>query len=137
MADFDLSAIMDAIAVRAGAALPTGTRMYAYPAADIAVPALVVAYPEDQIDFDITYGDGLNHAVFPVYVAVGQANDKAARDAISKYISSDGQRAIKAALDGTLGGVVQSAAVEGCTIAQLAIGALEYLAARFDLDVYV
>ncbi len=136
MADFSLSGIMDAIAATITTALPPGVRSFAWPTSDITTPAAVVAYPEDEIDFDVTYGDGLNHAVFPVYVCVGQANDKAARDAISTYVSSTSVKAIKAALDGDLGGEVQSAAVTGCAITQIVIGAVDYLAARFDLDVY-
>jgi hypothetical protein len=43
---------------------------------------------------------------------------------------------IKDALDGTLGGAVQTARVTDCQVEKLPIGAVEYIAAKFMIEVY-
>lgn len=126
---FNLAAIMDAIAVQL---LTVTDRAYAWPVPDANVPCAVVGYPTN-IDFDMTMGRGADEATFPVFFLVGATVDLAARDALSVIIN--GASGIKEALDGTLGGVVDSARVTDCKVEIVNVGAIPFLSAVFTLEV--
>ncbi len=130
----NLAAVMDAIAAAATTAMPSQTRIHAWPVGTAVPPALVVAYPEDDIDLTAA-GDGTCEATFPVYVVVGRPEEKASRDLLDLYVSGSGARAVEAALDGNLGGAVQSCAVQSVRIVMFTLGAVDHLAARFAVDV--
>ena len=131
MARIDLDATMDAIAATAVSGGAT-TRAYAIPEDNVEVPCMVVGYP-DEINYDMTFRDGSDEATFPVWFLVGLVVDRAARKSLSDIIGS--APSIKAALDGNLGGVVQTARVERVRIETATVGSVQYLAARFDLNV--
>ncbi len=128
----DLAAIMDAILeqVLDGTDIKTG---YAYPAESINPPCAVVGYPE-EIEFDATFGSVNNRLKIPVHIAVGKVHDRSARDRISVLIAGVGS--LKAALDGDLGGVVQTCRVTECEISTLTVAGVEYLSARLLLDIF-
>lgn len=123
---------MQALADRAVAA-GVVTRAYGWPAESVQPVCLVVGYPT-SIDFDASFGRGSDRAVFPCWVIVGKAHERTTRDAISQYVT--GATGIKEALDGDLGGAVQTARVTDCQIEAIAVGAVEYLAARIDVEIY-
>jgi hypothetical protein len=93
-----LGDLMDAIALR----VPRGAtgRVYAWPVETISPPCAVVAYPNDPIDFDLTYGRGSDRLRIPLYFMVGKAVERTARDALSGVLT--GATGIKDALDGAL-----------------------------------
>jgi hypothetical protein len=128
----NVSSVMDAIAARIVAAGVT-TRAYAWPTGSIQPPCAIVGYPE-ELEFDATFGRGSDRAVFPVWMVCGNVSDRSARDVLSGYIT--GGTGIKDALDGTLGGAVQTARVTDCQVEKLPIGAVEYIAAKFMIEVY-
>jgi len=121
---------MDAIA----AAIPDAAteRKYAWPQDTVSPPCAVVGYPED-IDFDLTYGRGADTATFPVWFIVGKVVERAARNKLSEVIA--GANGIKDALDGNLGGVVQTLRVTRCRPVTLTIGGISLLAAEFSAEV--
>lgn len=129
----DLNATMDAL----GAALATitGLRVTDYPASTAAVPAAMVGLPT-TLEYDSTKGRGLDHVVIPITLLVGNVVDRSARDALSAYLAGSGASSIKAALDGKLGGVVQTARVMGARIEVVTLGGVDYLGATFDVDIY-
>ncbi len=132
MAAIVLGDVMDAIA----ATLLSGNvtkRAYAWPEEAVAVPCAVVGDPE-SIDFDATYGRGSDKATFPVWFLVGLVTGRASRDALSDIIT--GAAAVKNVLDGTLGGVVQTARVTDCQPDVVTVGGVSHLAGRFDVEVY-
>lgn len=133
MARLVIADVMDAIAdtLIEAEILP---RVYAYPAGNVTVPAAVVSYPAEDIDFDVTFKNGSDRAVFPVFFLVGKATDKAARDTLSEIIS--GASDIKAALDGTLGDVVQTARVTGLRVESVTVAGADYLSATASIEVY-
>ncbi len=133
MAAIDLAVVMDAIAQELLDA-DVVTRAYGWPYSDAKPVSAIVNYPEDDIEFDVVFGRGSDRAVFPVYIVCGLANERTARDVASGYIT--GATAVKDALDGDLGGAVQTARVMTANIARLTLGGTEYLAVRFDLEVY-
>lgn len=132
MSAIDMSAVMDAIAERL-TENNVSPRVYAWPEGSISAPCAVVGYPT-ELDFDMTFKRGGDRAVFPVYLLVGNAVTRAARDALSGIIA--GATGVKDAIDGNLGGAVQSARVTNCRIEEVAVGGVAYLAARFDTEVF-
>lgn len=131
MAELNMSATMDAIAATA---LASGLIKRAYqPGEAVQPPCLLVDYPS-SIDFDATFGRGSDKATFPFFVCCGKASERTARDVLSAYIA--GATGMKDALDGNLGGVVQTARVTDCQINTMTIAGVEYIGARFELEVY-
>ena len=131
MALDDLGAVMDAISttITAGGLAP---RAYPYPAETISVPCAVVGYPE-RIDFDVTYQRGADQATLPVYFVVGRASEASARTALSAVIAD--ASSIKSALDGNLGGAVDSCRVLDMRVLSLTVAGIDYLAGVFDTEV--
>lgn len=129
----DVNAAMDAIGTRLGTI--NGLRVYDYPADNVAVPAAVVSHP-DTITYDVTYARGCDMATVQVTVIVGKVSDRASRDALEAYRAGTGSSSIKAALDGNLGGAVQTARVTQADALTLTLAGVEYAAATFDVEIY-
>jgi hypothetical protein len=134
MAAIDLAGTMDALALKLQTFDEMQTRVYPYPVATIAPPVVIIGYPDD-IEFDMTFGRGSDRAVFPVWWIVGKIHDRTARDALSVVIT--GSRGVKDGLDGalTVGETTASVRVTNCRPAPVTIGDVEYLSARFDVEV--
>ena len=153
----DLAAVMDALA--SGATSAAGLeRGYGWPVDTVSPPAVVVGYPE-EFEYDQTFGNTTDRATFPVWVVVGRVSTRAARDAIGSFVPGGGgglvtesgdtlltedgdtligeaeSSAIKAHLDGNLGGKCDSANVARSAIEAVVIGGIDFLAARYDVDV--
>lgn len=133
---FDLSATMDGIAAYAVTQGVT-TRAYGWPTPTVTPPCMLVGYPT-KLDFDMTFHAagtvGFIEATFPLWFVVGLVIEKSSRDSLSAIIS--GATGIGNLLDGAMGGTFLSTArVVDVKLETLMIGAVEYLAARFDLDV--
>ena len=126
MGALDLAEVMDDLAAEA----PTGWNAYAYPADGIVVPAMVVGYP-DEIDIAQTFTRGTDHCIIPVWFVVGRVVEKAARDKLSALLS--GSVDIIATLRNAAGQVSEVVKV---TVETITVGAVAYLAARFDVEVW-
>lgn len=132
----DLTAVMDAIGARLVGV--TGLRVYDYAADAAAPPAAIVSLPS-SVEYDSTAGRGVDRIVIPVTVLVGKVSERAARDKLGAYIAGEGASSIKSAIEGAggnLGGVAQTVRVTGSTVDVVTIGAVEYLGASFDVEVY-
>lgn len=129
----DLNAVMDGLGVRL--ATIAGLRVSDFPASAAAVPAALVGLPT-ALEYDATWGRGVDRCVVPVMVVVGRVADRAARDAMSLYLAGTGAKSVKAAVDGNLGGAAQSVRVTGARAEVVTLGAVEYLGATFDVEVY-
>lgn len=132
MALTNLGPIMDAIA---DATVSAGLvpRADGWPSDAIEPPCVVVGYPTDVM-YDLTMANGADVATIPVYFVVGRTMEKAARDALSGVIA--GAPSIKSALEASaLGGIVDSVRVIRMDVVQLAVGTLNYVAARFTAEV--
>lgn len=132
---FSLSTVMDAIAT----ALPSSYSAVGYPVSSPNVPQAIVGYPQGPIEYDITAHaagtTGKMQATIPVWFVVSRALDKAARDAVSVVISDT--NSIKQAIEGDapLRTVCDYATVTEVTIESVTINDIDYLAARFDVEV--
>lgn len=86
MSSLVLSTVMDAI----GTAVATATgieRTYTRPTEGIKPVCVVVGYPEDDVDFDVTFGNGAAHASFPVFVVLGLQQDAATHTQLSALLT--------------------------------------------------
>lgn len=128
-----LADVMDGIASTLEGAL-TGCRVYAWPTESPAAPCAIVGYPTTT-EFDATFDDGSDRVEFPIWLLVGKVADRTARDRLSALISGDAST-IKGALDGDLGGAVQTSRVTDLSIEAVPVGGVDYLAARFTIEVY-
>lgn len=124
---------MDAIGTRL--ATITGLRVADYPSDSANPPQAIVSLPE-TVEYDAVMGRGADRVVIPVTVLVGRVSDRAARDLIAQYVSGTGPMSVKAAIDGDLAGSAQTVRVSGATLNVVTIGAVDYLGASFDVEVY-
>jgi hypothetical protein len=108
----DISAIADAIATRVRTITALTNRTSAF-GKDFADPpwAIVVPSPGDFITFDSSMARGSDDLTFIIKVVVLAGDDRASQDALTTYLDTSGSGSIKAAVDGTLGGVVSFATV--------------------------
>lgn len=132
----DLYAVMTEVDTRLKTI--TGLRTTAIGAdAPIAVPA-AVQYLPDRIDFDLTYGRGLDKASdLIVVVFVGRASLRSAVKAIAPYVAGSGTSSIKQKLDSA------TAPYTSCADFQVVyaeidynarLGGADYLAALFHCN---
>jgi hypothetical protein len=126
----DLGSVMDEVAVR----LRTiqGLRVQAFPADSVTAPAAIITYPGDIV-FDASYGRGMDTMDPQVVVLVGNVYKKSTRDLISAYAKGSGPKSIKATLEAVELSVTLR--VTGVTFEVVTIGAVEYLAARFTIEI--
>lgn len=132
----DLNAVMDAIGARLVGV--TGLRVYDYAADAASPPAAIVALPE-EVEYDVVAGRGADRVLIPVTVLVGRVSDRAARDQLARYVSGEGAESVKAAVEGgdpPLGGAAQTVRVAMARIDVVTLGAVDYLGASFDVEVY-
>lgn len=138
MAQISLAATMRAIA----SALETAgvvDRAYGWPNAIVQPGQAAVAYPEPgDIEFDVTFQRGLEHAVIPVWVVCGYAGEERTLDTVSALLSGDAD--VKDALDGTLSGTVGSLRVMDASIERYDAnpdnpGRTFFVAVKFRCDV--
>lgn len=133
----DLNAVMDAIGARLVGV--TGLRVYDYPADNPAVPAAIVTLPA-EVEYDAVAGRGADRVVFRVLVLISRVSDRVSRDLLSQYVAGEGSLSVKAAIEGgsgDLGGAAQTVRVTGAVAdGKFTVGALDYLGASFDVEVY-
>jgi hypothetical protein len=133
MAALDLNTVMDAIGTRL--LTISGLRVYDFSADQVAVPAGVVGLPE-TVEYDSTFARGSDRIVIPVHLMVSKVSDRSGRDALAPYVAGTGTKSIKAAVDGTLGGTVQTARVMSATPQTFTVAGVDYLGASFRVEAY-
>lgn len=131
----DLAAVMAALGTRLET-IP-GVRIYPYPPDKVAVPAVLVSWP-DGIDYDQTMAGGSDRVLVPVFVLVepGQARTRVAE--LAQYTNRAGASSVKAALQAapTLAGAAKTLRVVRSEFTTVEVAAVAYPAARLDVEVY-
>lgn len=132
----DLYAVMSEVDTRLRTI--TGLRTTAIGADGPVAPPAAVQYLPDRIDFDLTYGRGMDKATdLIVVVFVGKANLRSAVKAIAPYVAGSGTSSIKQKLD------TATAAYASCADFQVLyaeidynarLGGKDYLAALFHCN---
>lgn len=86
MGGINLTTVMDALASAANNA--TGVdRVFAYPVEDAMPGDAIVGYPE-EFEPTITFGRGMDRAVFPLWIVCGLQQDKSTRDFAATIIDT-------------------------------------------------
>lgn len=131
-----MNAVMDGLGVALAAI--SGLRVFDYPADKLDPPAAVVGFPT-EIAWDYTKGRGSDRATFPVFVVVGGAFSRPARDALGPYLAGSGAQSIKAALeaDRTLAGACATLSVAQARSdgSGITVNGVPYAGAIFDVEV--
>lgn len=129
----NLDEIMDEIADRIRTIDTLAGRTFAYPPKKVEPPAAIVSYP-DSIDFDATYGRGVDTINdLTVTVVVGKPTERTSRDRIAGYVAGSGPDSIKAALEVANPVAWDDGRVSGIEFALAEIAGVEYLAAIFKI----
>lgn len=123
---------MDAIAESARGTI--AERAYEWPTLNFVPPCVVVGYPVDN-GLNATYRRGSSRATFPVWVVCGRADERSAREVLGGYIAGEEGGIVRQTFDGDLGGAVQTCLVTTFVVEAVASAGVDYIAARFDLDI--
>ena len=127
-----LAEVMDALAGALDGV--GGLRGYGWPVDTVTPPAGIVGYPE-LIAFDATYQRGSDTWTVPVWVVVGKASTRAARDALSAFVAGSGARSVKAALEAGPYTVLDDVHVVSAEPDLYSLAGVEYLAAKFTVNI--
>lgn len=101
-------------------------------------PPVAVCFLE-TIEYDETFRNGLHTLMFRIMVVVSRADDRTAQRKLNEYVSPDGARSIKTAVesDRTLGGLVQTLQLRSMTsMGSTIVSEQEYMAVEFSVAVY-
>lgn len=112
----------------------TGLRVHAHPPDKITPPAAVVTYP-DTYTYDQTYARGMDRLELPVVVLVGKVSARASRDDLARFCAGSGAASVKAVLESGTYTAFHTVRVTQAVFDVVSIGAVEYLAATFTVDI--
>lgn len=131
----DVGAIRDGIATNL--ATISGLRTSGNVPDNVNPPVAVVFL--EQVEYDDAFRGGLTTFMFNIMVIVSRADERTAQNQLNEFISPDGTRSIKSAVesDRTLGGLVQTLRLRAVTsVGSTIISEQEYMAAEFSVAVY-
>ncbi len=129
----DLNDVADQLAERLDTI--NGLRVHAYPPPTVTPPAIVVGYPE-QVDFDETYGRGMDRIPrWPIVAVVGKASERAARKKILGYASGSGPDSVKAVLESGTYAAFDTLRVVSVEFDVITIAGTDYISALFFVDI--
>jgi hypothetical protein len=99
-------------------------------------PHAIVAL--NDVRYHQQMAQGLNEYTFYVVLAVGRMGERTAQQALDAYISPDGDRSVRVALesDPTLGGAaIDATLVRASDIQPISVGDASYLTIQFEVNV--
>lgn len=97
-------------------------------------PAAVVSYP-DEIEYDKTYGRGMDRITGEVVVIIGRPGERQTRTLLAGYLDGSGPESVKATLDGTNYASCDSVRVASGIFDTVKIGGTDFLAGVFSIDI--
>lgn len=115
----------------------TGLRAYSWAQPTVVPPAALLLWPE-EIVYNGTYGRGMTSVPnLPLLVLVGKSSERVASKRLGEYVSDVGAKSIPAKLENRAGLWVSCdvVTVTQATFQQAVVGANEYLAVEFTLDI--
>jgi hypothetical protein len=77
----------------------------------------------------------MDRQTVPVWVVVGKADARSARDTLAAYLDGAGARSVKAALDGGTYTTCDTVRVAKATVEAVSIGGTDYLAAILEVEI--
>lgn len=93
----------------------------------------------NTINYDTTFGRGMDEYLFTVTVVVSRADGRNAQNLLDQYVAKTGTLSVKSAieLDRSLGGYANDCRVTGLsTYGNLTIGETNYLAGEWSVTVF-
>lgn len=101
------------------------------------LPGALIGLPPNG-EYDLTYGQGLDRIRLEIVVLVARTADKAARDALTPFISGGGDQSVRGKLGArsTRWRTCHEVKVIGFNTARITISKEKFLAAVFPADVY-
>lgn len=93
----------------------------------------------NSVNYDTTFGRGMDEYSFTVTVVVSRADGRNAQNLLDQYVASSGTLSVKSAieLDRSLGGKANDCRVTGLsTYGNLTIGETNYLAGEWSVTVF-
>ena len=84
---------------------------------------------------------GLDFATFDVLLITSRMSDRSAQDKLDAYLAGTGASSVKTVLEGgsptgTLNGTVSTVRVTRATPISITVASIEYLAYRYEVEVY-
>ncbi len=127
---------VDAVMTELATAVDTiaGLRVLDHPVENINPPMAVVAYP-DSIDFDATYGRGMDRMSASVFVVVGNAYARTSKPALTAYMNGSGASSVKAAVESYAASEWHTARVVAAETDVFTMGTIDYISAIFEVDI--
>ncbi len=116
--------IGDAVATTGLRVMPIGTAVHP--------PAAIVGLPE-SIEFDQTYGRGMDTVRLPLFVLLGRASDRAAAASLFAYLSGGGAQSVKAALEAGMYTACDDVRAATAAAGVITAEGVDYLGATYDL----
>ncbi|MEZ5411035.1 MAG: hypothetical protein R2761_23595 [Acidimicrobiales bacterium] len=119
-----------------GDALDTidGLRVFRYPPENVQAPAAVVAYPE-SIEYDVTYGRGVDTLTIPVIIVVGKVSDRASAKQLAAYMDGSGALSVKAVIEGATYTAFDIVQVTSADTDVYTFAGVDYVSAIFNLRI--
>jgi alkaline phosphatase len=132
-----ISSVRDAAQTRL--ATITGLRTYDLIPDTVNVPAAVVGNLE--LTWDEAMVRGLDFATFDVLLIASRMSDRSAQDKLDVYLAGTGASSVKTVLEGgtpagTLNGTVSTVRVTRALPISITVASIEYLAYRYEVEVY-
>ena len=136
MSSLVLSTVMSAIGTAAATASGI-TNVYTRPTEGIQPACVVVGYPEDDIDFNVTFQNGASRATFPVSLVLGLQTDESTHTLVSSLTTFALFEAIQnnAALNALGSVIVRAGRIEGWDLSANPDRPIVHTAVRFTVEV--
>lgn len=128
----DFNDVIDELAAQARTIV--GLRVYDHPTDAVTQPSIVFPLPED-IQYDKTYGRGMDRCVVSAILLVAKPSNRAARRKIVEYVNGSGDRSIKAVLEAGAYTAFDDIFVATADPDVITVGTADYLAYQFRCDI--
>jgi hypothetical protein len=127
-----LEDVMEQLATRANTI--EGLRGFDIPLGPINPPTFFLELPED-INFDGTYGRGMDSLTLTGVLLIGKAESRASAVAIRPYLNGSGDKSIKAVLEFGTYTAMDTVHVSRAELAVYTYAAVAYLGAEFTINI--
>lgn len=111
----------------------TGLQVYTYPPDSITAPAAAM-WPE-TIDYDQTYGRGVDRMTVHLRVLTGRIDDETAWSKVAEWASGSGTGSVKTVLESGTYSAFDYVHVVDAAFGEFTSAGISYLAAQFTLDI--
>jgi hypothetical protein len=128
----DLSDVMAELETRVGTV--SGIRTASGWPGQIQPPTAIVTFPE-VIEYDQTYGRGMDRMTLFVVVAVSRADNRAGTDKVSALVKGSGAGSVKAALESGTPTSFHTATVTEANFDTATIAGTSYLTVTFTVEI--